>query len=210
MTEHAQQAADLLGSDHPVPRLIETTHAVRRQVVICVVFTLTLGLLSWPHTIRSLPLTVSAVLVDLFMLGAWAALRHEHATRIRQLIARSGSDLPLIEVQKEKLRLLDTRSRQRLARRLLRILGSAERWSDLPPAQRPPPAVREVARESERVRWGAASLLDDHPSARGVAMVEQLIANGYQSPLYAGNRELLRQELGRIIYELDRDDHRRE
>jgi hypothetical protein len=52
----------------------------------------------------------------------------------------------------------------------------------------------------------AASLLDDHPSARGEAMVEQLIANGYQSPLYAGNRVLLRQELGRIIYELDRDD----
>ena len=34
-------------------------------------------------------------------------------------------------------------------------------------------------------------------------MVEQLIANGYQSPLYAANRVLLRQELGRIIYELE-------
>ncbi len=40
-------------------------------------------------------------------------------------------------------------------------------------------------------------------------MVEQLIANGYQSPLYAGNRVLLRQELGRIIYELDREAQRR-
>ena len=40
-------------------------------------------------------------------------------------------------------------------------------------------------------------------------MVEQLIANGYQSPLYAGNHVLLRQELGRIIYELEREEQRR-
>ena len=115
MTEHAQQAADLLGSDHPVPRLAETIHAVRRQTVVCVSFTLALALLSWPHPTRSLPLTASAVLVDLLLLGAWAVLRHEHVTRIRRLIATSGPDLPLIEVQKETLRLLDTRSRQRLA-----------------------------------------------------------------------------------------------
>ena len=203
MTEHAQQAADLLGSDHPVPRLAETIHAVRRQTLVCVAFTLALALLSWPHPIRCLPLTASAVLVDLLLLGAWAVLRHEHVTGVRRLIATLGPDLPLIEVQKETLRLLDTRSRQQLARRLLRILGSAERWSELPPAQRPPPAVRELARDSELVRRVAASLLADHPSARGVAMVEQLIANGYQSPLYAGNHVLLRQELGRIIYELD-------
>lgn len=203
MTEHAQQAADLLGSDHPVPRLAETIHAVRRQAVVCVSFTLALAVMSWPHPTRSLPLTASALLVDLFLVGAWAALRHEHATRIRRLIATSGSDLPLTEVQKETQRLLDSRSRQRLAKRLLRILGSAERWSELPTAQRPPPAVRELARDSELVQRVAASLVADRPSARGVAMVEQLIANGYQSPLYAGNRVLLRQELGRIIYELD-------
>ena len=203
MTEHAQQAADLLGSDHPVPRLAETIHAVRRQALVCVAFTLALALLSWPHPTRSLPLTASAVLVDLLLLGTCAALRHERTTRIRQLIATSGPDLPLIDVQKETLRLLDPRSRQRLARRLLRILNSAERWSELPTAQRPPPGVRELARDSELVRRVAASLVADLPSARGVAMVEQLIANGYQSPLYAGNRVLLRQELGRIIYELE-------
>jgi hypothetical protein len=203
MTEHVQHAADLLGSDHPVSRLAETIHAVRRQAVVSVAFTLALTVLSWPHPTRSLPLTASALLVDLLLLGAWAVLRHEHTTRIRRLIATSGPDLPLIDVQKETLRLLDTRSRQRLARRLLRILGSAERWSDIPSAQRPPPTVRELAQDSELVRQLAASLLADHPSARGVAMVEQLIANGYQSPLYAGNRTLLRQELGRIIYELN-------
>lgn len=209
MTEHAQQAADLLGSDHPVPRLAETIHAVRRQALVCVAFTLALALLSWPHTTRSLPLTASALLVDMFLVGAWAVLRHEHATRIHRLIATYGSDLPLIEVQKETLRLLDTRSRQRLAKRLLRILGSAERWSDLPPAQRPPPAVRELAHDADLVRRVAALLVADHASARGVAMVEQLIANGYQSPLYAGNHVLLRQELGRIIYELEREEQRR-
>jgi hypothetical protein len=209
MTEHAQQAADLLGSDHPVPRLAEAIHAVRRQAVVSISFTLTLAMLSWPHPTRSLPLTASALLVDLLLLGAWAVLRHEHTSRIRRLIAISGPDLPLIDVQKETLRLLDSRSRQRLARRLLRILGSAERWSELPTAQRPPPGVRALVRDSELVRRVAASLVADHPSARGVAMVEQLIANGYQSPLYAGNRVLLRQELGRIIYELDRDDQRR-
>lgn len=203
MTEHTQQAADLLGSDHPVPRLAATIHAVRRQALVCAAFTLALALLSRPHPTRALPLTASAVSVDLFLLVAWAVLRHEHTSRIRQLIATSGPDLPLIDVQKETLRLLDTRSRQRLARRLLRILGSAERWSDLPPAQRPPPAVRELAHDSDLVRRVAAALAADHPSARGVAMVEQLIANGYQSPLYTGNNVLLRQELGRIIYELD-------
>lgn len=204
MTERAQQAADLLGPDHAVPRLAETIHAVRRQALVCAVFTLALAVLSRPHPMRSLPLTGTAVLVDLFLLGAWAWLRHEHTTRIRRLIATSGPDLPLIDVQKETLRLLDPGSRQRLARRLLRILSSAERWSELPPAQRPPPAVRELARYSELVRRVAAALVADHPSARGVAMVEQLIANGYQSPLYAGNHVLLQQELGRIIYELDR------
>ena len=203
MTEHTQQAADLLGSDHPVPRLAATIHAVRRQALVCAAFTLALALLSLapPHPIppthrqrrdcRPLPA------------GAWAVLRHEHTSRIRQLIATSGPELPLIEVQRETLRLLDTRSRQRLARRLLRILGSAERWSELPPAQRPPPAVRELARRFRPRTTGSSALAADHPSARGVAMVEQLIANGYQSPLYTGNHVLLRQELGRIIYELD-------
>lgn len=209
MTDHAQQAADLLGSDHPVPRLAETIHAVRRQALVSVSFTLALAMLSWPHPTRSLPLTASALLVDLILLGAWAVLRHEHTSRIRRLIAISGPDLPLIDVQKETRRLLDTRSRQRLARRLLRILGSAERWSDRPPAQRPPPAVRELAHDADLVRRVAALLVADHASARGIAMVEQLIANGYQSPLYAGNHVLLRQELGRIIYELDREEQRR-
>ena len=102
MTEHAQQAADLLGSDHPVPRLAETIHAVRRQALVCVAFTLALALLSWPHPTRSLPLTASAVLVDLLLLGTCAALRHERTTRIRQLIATSGPDLPLIDVQRRR------------------------------------------------------------------------------------------------------------
>ena len=75
MTEHAQQAADLLGSDHPVSRLAETIHAVRRQTAVCISFTLALALLSWRHPTRSLPLTASAVLVDLLLVGAWAVLR---------------------------------------------------------------------------------------------------------------------------------------
>jgi hypothetical protein len=210
MTEHAQQAADLLGSDHPVPRLAETILAVRRQTRVCVAFTLALALMSSPDPTRSLPLTASAVLADMLLLGAWAVLRHEHKTRIRRLIATSGPDLPLIDVQKETMRLLDPRSRQRLARRLLRILCSAERWNELPTAQRPPPAVRDLARDSELVRRVAASVVADHPSARGVAMVEQLIADGYQSPLYAGNRVMLRQELGRIIYEFERSSAKNE
>lgn len=203
MTEQAQQAADLLGSDHAVPRLAEAINAVRRQTLVCVSFTLALAALAWPHPMRSLTLTASALLVDLFLLGAWAGLRHEHRMRIHRLIATSGADLPLIDIKKETQRLLDARAREQIARRLLRILDSTERWHELPTAQRPPPAVRELARDSGLVRRVAAALVADHPSARGVAMVEQLIANGYQSPLYAGNHELLRQELGRIIYELE-------
>ena len=34
-------------------------------------------------------------------------------------------------------------------------------------------------------------------------MVEQLMANGYQSPLYAGDHEQLRREFGRILYVLE-------
>ena len=61
MTEHAQQAADLLGSDHPVPRLAETIHAVRRQALVCVVVHLGAGraVMAAPHAIptahRQLP-----------------------------------------------------------------------------------------------------------------------------------------------------------
>ena len=39
MTEHAQHAADLLGPDHPLPRLADAMHAVRRQSLVCASFT---------------------------------------------------------------------------------------------------------------------------------------------------------------------------
>jgi hypothetical protein len=203
MSDLPRRAAELLGPDHPIARAADATEAVRRQVVVCAVFTVTLTIFAWPQLQRSLPLTASAAVVELALLALLMLLRHEQTSRIHQLIAAAGPALPLAEVQEEARHLCEPRTRQALAKVLLRTLDSAERWAELPPAQRPPPAVRALTPHAALVRRAASLLVEGQPSARGVAIVEQLVTDGYQSPLYCGDGERLRRELGRIIFELE-------
>jgi hypothetical protein len=204
MSDLPRRAAELLGPDHPIARAADATEAVRRQVVVCAVFAVTLTIFAWPQLQRSLPLTASAAVVELALLALLMLLRHERTSRIHQLIAAAGPALPLLaEVQEEARQLCDPRTRQALAKVLLRTLDSAERWAELPPAQRPPPNVRALAPHAALVRRAASLLVEGQPSARGVAIVEQLVTDGYQSPLYCGDGERLRRELGRIVFELE-------
>jgi hypothetical protein len=203
MSDLPRRAAELLGPDHPIARVADATEAVRRQLVVCAVFAVTLTVFGWPQLRRSLPLTASAAIVELALLALLIWLRHERTSRIHQLIAAAGPALPLAEVQQQAQQLCEPRTRQALAKVLLRTLDSAERWAELLPAQRPPPDVRALAPHAALVRRAASLLVEGQPSARGVAMVEQLVTAGYQSPLYCGDGERLRRELGRIVFELE-------
>jgi hypothetical protein len=145
--------------------------------------------------IRLLGAALVAELV-LFMLCALARqLQREHVLR---LIASGRAGLPTEEISREAQRLVTPRHRDQLAMRLERALDEAVRWHRLPVASRPPPGVRLLCAFAPEVRAIAAQLRDGQPALPGIALVELLLTGGYGSGLYAGDHDLLREQLWRI------------
>lgn len=147
--------------------------------------------------IRLLCAALVAELV-LFMVCALARqLQREHVLR---LIASGRARLPVEEISREAQRLVTPRHRAQLAERLERALDEAVRWHRLPVASRPPPGVRLLCEFAPEVRAIAGQLRHGQPALPGIALLELFLAGGYASALYAGDHDLLREQLWRIRY----------
>jgi hypothetical protein len=147
--------------------------------------------------IRLLCAALVAELV-LFMVCALARqLQREHVLR---LIASGRAGLPVEEISREAQRLVTPRHRGQLAERLERALDEAVAWHRLPVASRPPPGVRLLCGFAPEVRAIAGQLRDGQPALPGIALLELLLTGGYGSALYAGDHDLLREQLWRIRY----------
>ncbi len=142
--------------------------------------------------------TASAAAVLLALAVARALLCQRRRDQVVALIAEGREELPLVPVQTERRRLLDGRTRSRLAACLERLAEEAHAASFMPvPWLFDRRVVGAVAGEL----LGLARLLRCEPSnARGVALVWSLISDGTGSPLYGSDAADLRRELARIRF----------
>lgn len=203
VSETSASARDLLGKDHPLVRVDEATTAVQRQTLVCSAFLLANVAAAYPDIARAGWLAGSAAVVDLALVGWVAFLRHQGRIYARNVILERGP-LHLPRVQHEMTRLADQRQRAKLAQRLRRAAEDAEGWHSLLVVSRPPVGILALLPHASLARQVADRLDTSHPNVRGIALVDQLLDDGYSSPLYAGDGYRLQCMLRQALYELDR------
>jgi hypothetical protein len=144
------------------------------------------------------PLAGSAAAV----LAVWSVVlvmrMQEKRDRAVDVILAGREDLPIALVQRERRRLVSTRTRTRLARNLQEVVDRTVQRSRFPrplPALYAPRVISPLVTELLEI----SSLLDaaDVP-ARGVARVERLLTHAATSPLYAEDVSALRDELTQV------------
>jgi hypothetical protein len=148
-----------------------------------------------------LSLAFAGVVVQVGLACRLAALRAHRRALCLELIAGGRQALPLACINREWRRLLDPRTPEQLARSIDEMLEIAARPLPVHPAARPMFHVRVIRHVALELRQIASLLRCDAPCVRGVAAVEWLLTSS-ASPLYGGQVEPLRQELGRARYGL--------
>jgi hypothetical protein len=198
------EPSSVLGSSHPLVRLMREREAVARQALVVAMLlaaSVTAGLngVGW-----ALPLAGAAAAVLAGLGGVALALRMRAHWAARDVIAGGGERLPLPDVEHERRRLLDARTRVSLAESLERLSAQATQRPSrfAPPSARPIFDVRVIADVADDLRSTAEGLRAEPASARGVALAEQLLTWG-GSALYGRGVTPLRAELGRVRYLLE-------
>ena len=194
-------AAAALGPDHALSRALTRRRILARQLFV------TLGaLVSGLAAVgagmgHGLLVVGSACLVAVAFVVAHAWARQSVRDHARGLVA-VGSDATFLDVvASERRRLESRRERERLARTLEGFLRDAGRRTAA--GFRPLPGIRNLAQVSDEVAAVARLLRSDASQVQGAALVYRFLTDGYASPLFAEDLELLRQELNRIKYLLE-------
>jgi hypothetical protein len=190
----------LLHSDHPLVRASDDFTAAVRQLVavgavlVGSVFAASLG------ASGVVPIVIGAVLVELVLAGVAGQLWDRRRRAARDLVLEGRETLPVPVVQRERRRLLEASTRGYVARSLERVLQHVTRRpTPVPPAVRPLFDVGTVATVVEDLQAIIALLRSEAAQARGVALAERLLTEGF-SPLYGENAIALRDELRRVRY----------
>ncbi len=194
----AQSADTVLGRTHPLTQAINAVGCGARQWWTCAAVLTGAVIASVERHPWALAVAVSAGLVlltlTIVMFALWQRVRDE----VIRLIADGREELPISVVQRQRERLLRRRTKQVLARTLETMLRQALS----PPrimtrGSRPLFSVRVIVSVAPELRAVISLLQPENASARGVALIERLIAYG-DSPLYAREASVLRDELRRI------------
>jgi hypothetical protein len=191
---------ELLSPDHPLVRTSSDLSASLRQVaavsavLVGSLLALVLG------TGAAVTLVIGAAIVLLALLAIAGQLWDRRRRAARDLVLEGRETLPVAAVQRERRRLLEERTRGYVARSLERVLQHVTRRpTPIPPSVRPLFDVGTVATVVEDLQAIIALLRSDAPQARGVALAERLLTEGF-SPLYGENAVALRDELRRVRY----------
>ena len=191
-------ARAVLGPDHPLVRVQDALKAVLCQslAISCVLAASLIALAGgavWAPGIAG-----SAGLVLLALGAVGALLRQRRRDHVLALIAEGREELPVEAVERERHRLLDRRTRSRLAASFESLVEEAAQ----PPVVPAPPLFDRtvVGGVADELRELAALLRDEPASARGVALAWCLLSDGVRSPLHRGDVTALREELRRILH----------
>jgi hypothetical protein len=198
-------ADDILGREHPLARAAQRARALRLQVGVAVVAG-GVALVAWAAGWRWAGALALAAVCAVVAFGiALLIARQDARDHALDAIIGGRHGLEVREVVGVSRSLGERRYRRSLARSLERTLELSRRWWQLPPGQRPPGDVRHLPQVAGELCEVVALLrAESAPSVRGVALCERLLSDGPGSPLYGGQPEALRRELGRIRYELER------
>jgi hypothetical protein len=190
----------LLNPDHPLVQTSSDLAAALHQVaavgavLVGSVLALILG------ATGAVPLVIGAAIVLLALVAIAGQLWDRRRRAARDLVLEGRETLPVPVVQRERRRLLEERTRGYVARSLERVLQHVTRRpTPVPASVRPLFDVRTVATVVEDLQAIIALLRSEAPQARGVALAERLLTEGF-SPLYGENALALRDELRRVRY----------
>ena len=200
----------VLGDEHPLSRNAVLIHTLAVQAT-ATSSTVLLGVLAVAeHRSWGIRLLSAAVLVELTLLAILALARQIQREHILRLIASGGQRLRLQEVSREvePSRQPEVRSATR-TKRLERALEDAERWHQIPIGSRPPQGIRLLAGFADEARAIVEQLRAGHAAVPGLALLDLMLSNGYESTLYAGDRDALREQLSRISHLMGRGTERR-
>jgi hypothetical protein len=188
-----------LGAGHPLVGLLRQSDTVYEQMV-SVTALQAAGLVFLSGDLKfGLALALAAAAVQLGLGCRLAALRARRRELCLELIVAGRQALHLACIDRQRRRLLDPRTRERLATSIDEIVNSASRTLPRHPAARPIFYVRVIPEVAPELCQVALLLRSDAPCVRGVAAVEWLLTSP-ASPLYGVDVEPLRQELGRVRY----------
>lgn len=200
---HSQSASStaqaLLGADHPLTRALERQRlALEHAVVVGALLTASaIALLA--GVADAVSLVLAATMVEVALVSRAALLATTRRFEVLDLISEGRGALPIPAVLQTRARLLDQNHRRRLAASL-RALGTA---SQEPIQTHPPTRVllnaRVVAAVASELDAIAELVQTDHPSLRGIALMERLLTDA-TSPLFEKDIELVRQQLRRVRF----------
>jgi hypothetical protein len=191
-----------LGREDPIGRIERTIRLLRRQACVSLAAAgASAGVAAFDR--RAGLAAAFAGLACAALLAALATmLAAVRRGRIHDMIlARSRAECGAFA--RELRRLGGPSNRERLAAELERALADGRRWSELLPASRPPPGARDLPANAPAILAIAGALRAGRASPRAIVMLERLMRGGYGSALYEGRPAWLRQELGRIRFEIE-------
>ena len=196
--EAAQSAALVLGPTHPLSRAMDAAARVGRQWWACAAVIAGAVIAQFERDPWALAVAGSAGLVLVTLTFVIFGLRQRVRDEAIHLIAEGREALPIGVVHRQRERLVSRRTTEGLARALETMLGQALRPPRLMTRGASPLfSVRVIASVAPDLRAVISLLQTGSARARGVALTERLLAYG-DSPLYAREARVLREELHRI------------
>jgi hypothetical protein len=200
----AERQLRVLRDDHPLARSTDALRCTGRQWnhVAAVLAGSVIALAQGGRWAAGLVCSAGGVLVVLSLMLAFRLQARRDC--VTDVILEGDEDLPVTLVQRERVRLISPRNRVGVARSLEKLAREATAPQDgrarLVPPLVEPPVVAQVADE---LRELGAVLRTEAVSARGVARLERLVSRA-TSPLYGRDIAVLREELSRVRWLLDR------
>ena len=199
-----QDPSALLGARHPLVHTLHALGVVARQTLAVAVALATCAVFAAGGATWALAGGFITVHVLLALVAIAAGLRGRARRQALNLILEGRERLALAAVERERRRLLNPRTRRRLATELTGFLEGALLARGVPVASPALLADPSVVRENASDVSAFAALVRAAPaSARGVAVVECLLRRR-SSALYGKEAQPLGEELRRARYLLQR------
>ena len=189
-----------MGEGHPLVCALDALAVLTRQT-LAVIGALAAGAVAAVAGVTGAPAVALGAAAVLVAFAALAAALFRRARRCAlDLIVEGREWLPLAVVERQRRRLLNRQTRERLATGLVGVLEDALIPPVLPVANASLLADDRVLRENASELCAVAALVRATPaSAGGVALVERLLTDG-GSPLYGNEVGPLREELRRARF----------
>jgi hypothetical protein len=191
-------ASAMLGAQHPLSRACELLEVLARQAVVMLPVVAVGAIAVAQRRVFGVRLLSAAAVVEPTLIALIVFVGRVRRDHVLRLIAAGGEMLPLEQVSRQARALVNEKHLASLAAWLERVLEQAVRYEELAVTSRPPPGLRVLGQFEREVRAIVSGLSSGHVAVRGVALLELMRTEGYESAVYTGDQVSLREELWRV------------